>query len=134
MTKEQIMEALRANAKPYEMYFLDDDVRLAMAQLPNPGELVEPILEMIGENPNVDWGMPGDLVHFVEYFYKKGYEELLISSVKKHPTAHNIWMVHRCYNDTQNPLHQRFEALIQELKEDSAVSAEVKRAMDELEW
>ena len=81
MTKEQIIEVLKAAAKPYERYCIEEGVRQAMMQLPNPRELVEPILEIIGTNPNVDFGMPGDLVHYVECFYKKGYEELLFASV-----------------------------------------------------
>lgn len=134
MTKEQIIEALKANARPNEIYCLDDEVRQAMMQLSNPGELVEPILEIIGENPTVDFGMPGDLVHFVECFYRKGYEELLIASVRKNPTAQNIWMVHRCYNDTKNPYHKKFEILTKELREDSSVSTEIKNAIDEFSW
>ena len=76
---------------------------------------------------NVDFGMPGDLVHFVEKFYKKGYEELLISSVKRHPTLHNIWMVHRCYNDVENPNHEKFVKLINGLKDDRSISDEIKK-------
>ena len=134
MTKEQIIEALRNTAKPYEEYYIDDEILNAMIQYPNPYELVEPILEIIGTNPLVDFGLPGDLVYFVEKFYKKGYEELLISSVRKNPTSHNIWMVHRCYNDTENPLHGKFAQLISDLKNDASVSDEVKNAIDEFDW
>ena len=95
---------------------------------------MEPILEIIGTNPLVDFGMPGDLVHFVEQFYKHGYEELLISSVRKNPTPHNIWMVHRCYNDTENPKHEMFAELMRDLKNDSSVSAEIKNSIDEFDW
>ncbi len=134
MTKEQIIAALKAAAKPYESYYIEDEVGEAMMQLSDPFELVEPILEIIGTNPTVDFGMPGGLVRFVESFYKKGYEELLIASVKKNPTAHNIWMVHRCYNDINNPMRERFKALILELKEDSSVSQEIKAEIDEFNW
>ncbi len=134
MTKEQIIAALKAAAKPYESYYIEDEVGEAMMQLSDPFELVEPILEIIGTNPTVDFGMPGGLVRFVESFYKKGYEELLIASVKKNPTAHNIWMVHRCYNDINNPMRERFKALIVELKEDSSVSQEIKAEIDEFNW
>lgn len=102
MTKEQIIAGLKNAAKPYEEYYIEDDLIDAINQYPEPFELVEPILEIIATNPLVDFGMPGDLVHFVEQFYKHGYEELLISSVRKNPTPHNIWMVHRCYNG--NPI------------------------------
>lgn len=134
MTKEQIIVALKDAAKPYESYYIEDEVGQAMMQLSDPFELVEPILEIIGTNPTVDFGMPGELVRFVESFYKKGYEELLIASVKKNPTAHNIWMVHRCYNDINNPIREKYKELIMELKEDSSVSQEIKTEIDEFNW
>lgn len=99
MTKEEIITRLQNAAKEDEEYYMDDDLIDAINQYPEPFELVEPILEIIGTHPRVDFGMPGDLVHFLEQFYKHGYEELLVSSVRKNPTAHNIWMVHRCFND-----------------------------------
>lgn len=134
MTKEQIIEALKSAVKSYESYYIEEEVGQAMMQLPDAFELVEPILEIIGTNPTTDFGMPGELVHFVESFYKKGYEELLIASVKKNPTPHNIWMVHRCYNDINNPMREKFKALIMELKEDSSVSQEIKAEIDEFNW
>lgn len=103
-------------------------------QLPNLEELIEPILEIIATNPYVDFGMPGELVHFVERFYKNGYEELLIASVRKNPTTHNIWMVHRCYNDINNPLHDTFLDLIKELHNSTNISKEIKNVIDEFTW
>jgi len=134
MTKEQIINALKEAAKPYDSYYIEDEVKQAMMQLPEPFELVEPILEIIGLSPTVDFGMPGDLVHYVESFSEKGYEELLIASVKKNPTAHNIWMVHRCYNDVENSLREEFKSLITELKTDSSVSQGIKEVIDEFSW
>ena len=78
MTKEEIIEVLKNAVRPNEEYCIDNEVMHALYQYSNPFDLVEPILEIIESNPNVDFGMPGDLVHFVEKFYKKGYEELLI--------------------------------------------------------
>ena len=122
MTKEEIITGLKAAVKPEEEYFIEDDLIDAINQYPEPFELVEPILEIIATNPQVDFGMPGDLVHFVEQFYKHGYEELLIASVRNHPTPYNIWMVHRCYNDTENPKREKFAELMRNLKNDSSVS------------
>ena len=64
MTKEQIVEKLKNAAKPYETYFIADEVRQAMMSFTNPFELVEPILEIIANNPTVDFGIPGDLVRY----------------------------------------------------------------------
>ena len=93
-----------------------------------------PILEIIADNPSVDFGMPGELVHFVEQFYKNGYEELLIASVSEKPTPLNIWMLHRCYNDINNPQRDKFAEVIRELKNEESISVEIKDAIDEFDW
>ncbi len=62
-------------------------------------EYVNPILNVMENNPYLDYGMPGPLVHFMEKFYKNGYEELLINSVSKKPTLQTIWMINRVIND-----------------------------------
>ena len=134
MTKEQIIGALKAAAKPYEEYYIDDEVVDAINTYSNPYELVAPILEIIADNPSVDFGMPGELVHFVEQFYKNGYEELLIASVSEKPTPHNIWMLHRCYNDINNPQRDKFAEVIRELKNEESISVEIKDAIDEFDW
>ena len=134
MTKEQIIGALKAAAKPYEEYYIDDEVVDAINTYSNPYELVAPILEIIADNHSVDFGMPGELVHFVEQFYKNGYEELLIASVSEKPTPHNIWMLHRCYNDINNPQRDKFAEVIRELKNEESISVEIKDAIDEFDW
>ena len=134
VTKEEIITRLQNAAKEDEEYYKDDDLIDAINEYPEPFELVEPILEIIGTHPRVDFGMPGDLVHFLEQFYKHGYEELLVSSVRKNPTAHNIWMVHRCFNDVNNPKREMFAKLMKELKDDSSVSMDIKKEIDEFDW
>lgn len=128
MTKNEIIISLQNGINPYEEYYE------AMLEYPNPFELVAPILEIIESNPDIDFGTPGDLVHFVEKFYKKEYEELLLKSVRKNPTMHNIWMLHRCYIDEDNPLHNKFSLLIKEIKEDKSVSSKIKEVIEEFSW
>ena len=134
MTKNEIIISLQNGINPYEEYYVEDEIMEAMLEYPNPFELVAPILEIIESNPDIDFGTPGDLVHFVEKFYKKGYEELLLKSVRKNPTMHNIWMLHRCYIDEDNPLHSKFSLLIKEIKEDKSVSSKVKKVIEEFSW
>lgn len=134
MTKEEIIRALNDALKKDATYYIDDKVMEAMVQYPDPMELVDVVLRIIADNPNVDFGMPGDLVRFAEGFYKKGYEEALIASVRTNPTPHNIWMVHRCYRDLKNPLHEEFRILIESIRNDESISNEAKRAIDEFSW
>ena len=134
MTKNEIIISLQNGINPYEEYYVEDEIMEAMLEYPNPFELVAPILEIIESNPDIDFGTPGDLVHFVEKFYKKEYEELLLKSVRKNPTMHNIWMLHRCYIDEDNPLHSKFSLLIKEIKEDKSVSSKIKEVIEEFSW
>ena len=60
---------------------------------------IEWILHFMEENPKIDYGMPGPLVHFMEKKYKKGYEKLLLESIKRKPTEHTVWML----NEKSNP-------------------------------
>lgn len=134
MTKEKIIESLTMAAKPNESYYIEDEVRQAIMQFQNPEELIAPILDIIGTNPTTDFGMPGDLVHFVEMFSNRGYEELLINSVKNTPTPHNIWMLHRCFNDPKDNRHDIYKKLIECLKSSSTTSEIVKREIENFNW
>jgi len=54
--------------------------------------------DFMEEHPEIDYGTPGPLVHFLERFYKKGYEEQLVLSIRRKPTCHTIWMLNRLIN------------------------------------
>ncbi|WP_218276409.1 hypothetical protein, partial [Pseudomonas sp. FW305-BF6] len=54
-------------------------------------DAVDPILLLIEQNPNIDFGSPGPLVHFVEQFFGKGYEQKLVQSIQRCPTSHTVW-------------------------------------------
>lgn len=134
MNKEDIITALKEAVIPDEEYYIDNEIIDAMLEYPDPFQFVKPILEIISQNPSVDFGSPGELVHFVEKFYKKGYEEVLIESVKKNPTFHNIWMIHRCYNDANCAFHNDFLSLINEIKENPSTSADIIKAIEMFNW
>lgn len=134
MTKEQIIKKLQARLSTSIPYTLDEDTISAINNYPNQFELVEPILNLISANPQVNFGMPGDLVHFVEHFYHHGYESLLIKSVEKGPTPHNIWMLHRCFNSVSDPLHDEYKKVADTLLASSDISLEIKNAIKEFDW
>ena len=52
--------------------------------------LVEKILLFMEEHPDIDYGMPGPLVHYVERYFLRGYEQLLYDSIKRKPTIHTL--------------------------------------------
>ena len=134
MNKDDIITALKTAVIPDEEYYVDNEIIDAMLEYPDPFQFVKPILEIISQNQGVDFGSPGELVHFVEKFYKKGYEEALIESVRKSPTFHYIWMIHRCYNDMNSPFHNEFLSLINEIKENPSTSADIIKAIEMFNW
>ena len=124
MTKNEIIISLQKGINPYEEYYIEDKVMEAMLGYPNPFELVAPILEIIESNPDIDFGTPGDLVHFVEKFYKKGYEEELLLSLKRMPTLHTVWMLNRLINGTDQA--EVYLDLLKGISENASCDKEIR--------
>lgn len=93
--EQKLIEISESNNFEYES---DKIIRSLIKNRPGV-DSVGSILRFMENHPGIEYGMPGSLVHFVERFYKKGYEELLLKSVKRKPTMHTIWMLNRIIND-----------------------------------
>lgn len=61
-------------------------------------DVMRPILRFMETHGDLDYGMPGPLVHYLETFFGRGYEAALLESVRRHPTLHTLWMVNRVVN------------------------------------
>ena len=134
LTKDDMLLALQDAIAEDQEFELADEIVDAMEASPQPFDLVAPILELIANHPEVDFGSPGELVHFVEKFYHQGYEDLLLESVLKSPTVHNIWMLHRCYNDNDPNLVRQIQTLVGELKKDKTLDSQVRSMIEDLTW
>jgi hypothetical protein len=66
-------------------------------------ETVQPILLFIEANPQFELGTPGPVVHFLERFRGRGYEEKLVESIARRPTTHTDWMLNRLIHGTTDP-------------------------------
>lgn len=81
-------------------------------------EAIVPVLRFMEDNPQIDYGMPGALVHFIERFYRGGYEEELVDSIRRKPTSHTVWMFNRIINGTKAPdVRQNYIAELERAKE-----------------
>ena len=78
-----------------------DEVVEELESRPDAIDAIEPILRLIENNPDADFGAPGALVHFVERFLRKGYEDKLVASVIRRPVFHTLWMINRIINGTK---------------------------------
>ena len=73
----------------------------------NLQKIIEPILQFMEDHEELEYGVPGPLVHFIEKFYRKGYEAKLMESVKRKPTEHRTCLLNRLINgadDTEKRL------------------------------
>ena len=86
------------NAILDENFYKTNEVIEKIRENENAFEYLNHLFTILENNPDVDYGMPGPVVHFMEMFYKKGYEELLLESVRRKPTNHTVWMVNRIRN------------------------------------
>ena len=82
-----------------EDFYETNDVIGKIKREENGLEYISAIFGIMEKNPNVDYGIPGPIVHFMETYYKKGYEDLLLQSVINMPTSHTVWMLNRVMND-----------------------------------
>src|SRR5262245_37116403 len=100
MTSKTITEQLESIASATNFASSAAELTEAWSTADAGFESVEPILQFMEVHPTQDYGMPGPLVHFVEEFYTKGYEDKLIESVSRNPTMMTVWMLNRVLNGT----------------------------------
>jgi len=99
-------------------------------------ETVPLLLGIMERHPLDDFGMPGAMVHFMEQFFTKGYEEELTASIRRKPTAHTMWMANRLLNSPALSPVVRMElmALLGQIAGDPAVEPLIReRAKEYLE-
>jgi hypothetical protein len=71
----------------------------------NAARAIEPIFSLIEKYPNVDFGSPGPLVHFLEKL-RGQYEKSLHRSLDRRPTPLTVWMFNRITNAEKDPIQK----------------------------
>jgi hypothetical protein len=92
---------------------------------------VGPILRFLETHPDDDVGAPGPLVHFVEKFYRRGYEAQLVDSVQRSPTLHSLWMLNRLINGSKGREKARYRAVMKAVAQGRTVRTDVRALADE---
>jgi hypothetical protein len=124
--KEELIELLRKEVGTDNFIDITYDVVDEMKKSKEAFDFVEPILQFMEDYPEADFGNPGPLVHFVELFYRKGYEKLLFESVKRKPTMHTIWMVNRIINDPKFENKEIYINLLKDVLNSNSTNKEIK--------
>ena len=118
----QKMEAGMQDNEDFETVMMD-----CMAEIEenyNQLDSVQPLLRLMERHPLTDFGSPGPIVHFVERFYQKGYEEELLLSLKRMPTLHTVWMLNRLINGTDQA--EVYLELLKEISENASYDKEIR--------
>lgn len=118
----QKMEAGMQDNEDFETVMMDCIEE--MEENYNQLDSVQPLLRMMERHPLTDFGSPGPIVHFVERFYKKGYEEELLLSLKRMPTLHTVWMLNRLINGTDQA--EVYLDLLKEISENESYDKEIR--------
>ena len=118
----QKMEAGMQDNEDFENVMMDcmEEIEEKYNQL----DSVQPLLRLMERHPLTDFGSPGSIVHFVERFYKKGYEEELLLSLKRMPTLHTVWMLNRLINGTDQA--EVYLDLLKEISENASYDKEIR--------
>ena len=118
----QKMEAGMQDNEDFETVMMDcmEEIEENYNQL----DSVQPLLRLMERHPLTDFGSPGPIVHFVERFYKKGYEAELLLSLKRMPTLHTVWMLNRLINGTDQA--EVYLELLKEISENASYNKEIR--------
>ena len=128
----KILEVLTENIKKEDFEAIYEILNLIKEE--DSMLYIEWILHFMEENPKIDYGMPGPLVHFMEKKYKKGYEKLLLESIKRKPTEHTVWMLNRILNDVnledRNVYMDVLKAIVKDSKYDEELRSLAKEFLE----
>jgi hypothetical protein len=102
-----------------------DTISDELGKNPHAFEAVRAILELMESNPDFDFGRPGALVHYVEKYYRNGYEDELLASLARRPTQHTVWMLNRLINGSEGESKRRYLRVLDGITLDRSLDASV---------
>lgn len=118
---DELKEAISA-----EDLDLTEEILDRVEQDDNSIEYVSALLGFIEENPDLDYGMPGPAVRYMERFFLKGYEQLLFESLTRKPTMHTLWMLNRILNSPKLEEKDRYLSLLENIASDDSIGEKVR--------
>ena len=114
-----------------EDFFETSEILSKVKEEADAFEYVGFLLKLMEENPELDFGIPGPAVHFVEKFFQKGYEELLLDSVSRRPTEHTLWMLNRIINSPALRDKEKYLSTLKSITENENESDSVRKEASE---
>lgn len=89
--------------------------------------IIEPLFRVFENNPDFDFGNPGNLVRIIERYYTNPlYEQELYKSVGRKPTAYNLWLLNRLMNTFEEEQKRRGIELLEKVVNTPNTSEDVQ--------
>lgn len=89
--------------------------------------IIEPLFCVFENNPDFDFGNPGNLVRTIERYYTNPlYEQELYKSVERKPTAYNLWLLNRLMNTFEKEQKRRGIELLEKVVNTPNTSEDVQ--------
>ena len=126
---ENVIKKLEQYIKDDEVTYEFDDAIEELEQLDLGLSSVESLLGFMEKHPFTDFGMPGEIVHYMERFYRHGYEELLVKSIERRPTIHTLFMMNRLINGGRD--REYYMELLKEVTERTDIEKKIRDAAQE---
>ena len=109
-----------------EDFYSTNDILSMIKNEDDSIEYVATLLLFMENNPNIDYGMPGPIVHYMEKYYNNGYEDLLYNSVKRKPTVHTLWMLNRVLNSPILKEREKYFGVLKKIAENKNESVIIR--------
>jgi hypothetical protein len=116
-----LMKRLHESILDPNFYIASHSIASEIEKCDNASDAIEPILRLMECYPDVHYGNPGSLVHFIEKYHKKGYEEKLIESLFRKPTVHTLWMLNRLINGSEGRKKDEYIQLLQKIANEYSI-------------
>lgn len=126
---ENVIKKLEQYIKDDEVTYEFDDAIEELKQLDLGLSSVESLLGFMEKHPFTDFGMPGEIVHYMERFYRHGYEEMLMKSIELRPTIHTLFMMNRLINGGGD--REFYMALLKKVTERTDIEKEIRDVAQE---
>ena len=93
-------------------------------------DYLEPLFSLLGNNPDINFGSPGNIVHYLEKFEEDIYIPLLYKTLDEHPTQHLVWMLNRYLNAVEGEKWEEGIICLRKLSARSEVNSPLKEVVD----
>lgn len=126
---EELIEEMEKSIESDDFELVMEDCMQKVEMEDIGTEAITPLLKFMERHPLADFGMPGAIVHYVERFYKNGYEELLMESIKRRPAMHTVWMLKRIINGNEEA--EKYIDLMREVINRPDVHGDIKKSAED---